>query len=170
METTDVNVVHYELEDLGRMTSSAGKRLRVLSLDFVGKESSVFAAGEPLTVRIRWRAGQKFDAVNMKLNIHYRDSSPVGISHPVTLGAAEPGRVYATTFTFDTSILSEGQYFFYLDVFERELAGAICLDKPNQEFAFEITNTDRTLPEWAAGWGHIHFPPVKVLETEETAQ
>ena len=33
-----------------------------------------------------------------------------------------------------------------------------------------ITNTDRTLPEWAAGWGHIHFPPVKVLETEETAQ
>src|SRR5699024_4135474 len=72
METTDVNVGHYELEDLGRMTSSAGKRLRVLSLDFVGKESSVFAAGEPLPVRIRWRAGQKFDAVNMKLNIHYR--------------------------------------------------------------------------------------------------
>lgn len=170
METTDVNVVHYELEDLGRMTASAGKRLRVLSLDFVGKESSVFAAGEPLTVRIRWRAGQKFDAVNMKLNIHYRDSSPVGISHPVTLGAAEPGRVYATTFTFDTSILSEGQYFFYLDVFERELAGAICLDKPNQEFAFEITNADRTLPEWAAGWGHIHFPPVNVLGTEEAAQ
>ena len=55
-------------------------------------------------------------------------------------------------------------------MFERELAGAICLDKPNQEFAFEITNTDRTLPEWAAGWGHIHFPPVEVQETEETAQ
>lgn len=170
METTDVNVVHYELEDLGRMTASAGKRLRVLSLDFVDKESSVFAAGEPLKVRIRWRAGQKFDAVNMKLNLHYRDASPVGITHPVTLGAAEPGRLYETTFAFDTSILSEGQYFFYLDVFERELAGAICLDKPNQEFAFEITNTDRTLPEWAAGWGHIHFPAVDVLESRECGE
>ena len=72
--------------------------------------------------------------------------------------------------TFDTSILSEGQYFFYLDVFERELAGAICLDKPNQEFAFEITNTDRTLPEWAAGWGHIHFPAVKVRDSRESAE
>ena len=55
-------------------------------------------------------------------------------------------------------------------MFERELAGAICLDKPNQEFAFEVTNTDRTLPEWSAGWGHIHFPPVKVVSVEESAQ
>ena len=56
METTDVNVVHYNLADTGRMTSGAGKRLRVETLDFEGKESSVFAAGEPLVVRIRWRA------------------------------------------------------------------------------------------------------------------
>ena len=43
---------------------------------------------------------------------------------------------------------------------------ACCLDKPVTEFAFEVTNTDLAMPEWAAGWGRIHFPPVTLLGTE----
>ena len=46
MDTTDVNVVHYDLADVARMTGSAGKRFRLETLDFVGKESSVFADTE----------------------------------------------------------------------------------------------------------------------------
>ena len=46
METTDVNVVHYDLMDVSRMNASAGKRMRLETLDFVGKESSVFADTE----------------------------------------------------------------------------------------------------------------------------
>ena len=46
METTDVNVVHYDLLDASRMNASAGKRMRLETLDFVGKESSVFADTE----------------------------------------------------------------------------------------------------------------------------
>ena len=34
------------------------------------------------------------------------------------------------------------------------------------EFAFEVTNTDLSMPEWAAGWGRIHFPAVNLLSTE----
>ena len=166
MDTTDVNVVDYDLREIGRMNTSAGKRLRVERLTFLDKESSVFAAGEPLRIRIDWQVMQHFDAVNLKLNFHYRDSTPIGITHPITLGEVRPGQRYSTVFTVDTSIFSEGQYFFYLDVFERELANAACLDKPAQEFAFEITNMDRTLPEWSSGWGHIHFPPVTVESSE----
>ncbi len=166
MDTTDVNVVKYDLADCPRMIGSAGKRLLVERLEFIGKESSVFEAGEPLHVRIQWRVFHKFDAVNMKLNIHYQDSTPIGITHPVTLGAAEPGELYTTDFTFDTSTLSEGQYFFYLDMFERELGNAACLDKPAKEFAFEITNGDLSFPTWANGWGRIHFPAVDLLDEE----
>ena len=43
METTDVNVVHYDLLDVSRMNASAGKRMRLETLDFEGKESSVLA-------------------------------------------------------------------------------------------------------------------------------
>ena len=166
MDTTDVNVVHYELADCPRMIGSAGKRLLVEDLRFIGKESSVFYSGEPIKVRIQWRVFHHFDAVNMKLNLHYQDSTPVGITHPVTLGGAEPGQLYTTEFSLDTSILSEGQYFFYLDMFERELGSAVCLDKPAKEFAFEITNADHAFPTWASGWGRIHFPPVKLLNEE----
>ena len=44
------------------------------------------------------------------------------------------------------------------------LAQAVCLDKPVTEFAFEVTNSDLTMPEWASGWGRIHFPPVKLVQ------
>ncbi len=163
METTDVNVVHYDLTHVSRMTGSAGKRLRLETLDFVDKESSVFADNETVRVRITWRVAEPFSGVNMKLNLHFRDSTPVGITHPVDLGPAEPGKLYTTEFTFDPSLLGEGQYFFYIDVFDGALAQAVCLDKPVTEFAFEVTSGDLSMPEWAAGWGRIHFPPVKVL-------
>ena len=165
METTDVNVVHYDLKDVSRMTGSAGKRLRLETLDFVDKESSVFADTEPMRVRITWRVSEPFSGVNLKLNLHFRDSTPVGITHPVDLGPAEPGRLYTTEFTFDPSLLGEGQYFFYVDVFDGALAQAFCLDKPVTEFAFEVTNSDLSMPEWASGWGRIHFPPVRLLST-----
>ena len=97
-------------------------------------------------------------------DIHFRDSTPVGITHPVNLGAAVPGKLYTTEFEFDPSLLGEGQYFFYVDVFDGVLTQAVCLDKPVTEFAFEVTSGDLTMPEWAPGWGRIHFPPVKVLE------
>ena len=163
METTDVNVVHYDLTSVSRMTGSAGKRLRLETLDFVDKESSVFADDEPMRVRITWRVSEPFAGVNMKLNLHYRDSTPVGITHPVDLGPAVPGRLYTTEFSFDPSLLGEGQYFFYLDIFDGALAQAVCLDKPVTEFAFEVTNSDLSMPEWAAGWGRVHFPAVKLL-------
>ena len=163
METTDVNVVHYDLTNVSRMTGSAGKRLRLETLDFVDKESSVFADDEPMRVRITWRVSEPFAGVNMKLNLHYRDSTPVGITHPVDLGPAVPGRLYTTEFSFDPSLLGEGQYFFYLDIFDGALAQAVCLDKPVTEFAFEVTNSDLSMPEWAAGWGRVHFPAVKLL-------
>ena len=48
--------------------------------------------------------------------------------------------------------------------FDGALAHAVCLDKPVTEFAFEVTNSDLTMPEWASGWGRIHFPPVKLVQ------
>ena len=166
MDTTDVNVVHYDLADVARMTGSAGKRFRLETLDFVGKESSVFADTEKMRIKITWRVAEPFAGIHMKMNLHARDSTPVGITHPVDLGAAEPGKLYTTVFEFDPSLLGEGQYYFYLDIFDGALRQAVCLDKPVIEFAFEVTNSDLTMPEWASGWGRIHFPPVKLLEAD----
>ena len=66
------------------------------------------------------------------------------------------------------AILGEGQYHYFVDVFEKTLASSVCLDKPNQEFAFEVVNTDLTIPEWSAGWGRIHFPPLTIESRQES--
>ena len=164
MDTTDVNVVHYDLDDVGRMNVGAGQRFHLQSLDFDGKESSVYADTEKVRVRIQWFVTEPFAGIHMKMNLHFRDSTPVGITHPVDLGAAEPGRAYTTIFEFDPSLLGEGQYFFYLDIFDGDMRNAVCLDKPVTEFRFEVTSADLTMPEWAAGWGRVHFPPVRLIQ------
>ena len=166
MDTTDVNVTHYDLDSLGRQTPGAGTRLKLLELRFPDKESSVFSNTEPMKVQITWKALEPFSGVHLKMNLHYRDGSPVGITRPVDLGPAEPGKTYTTTFSFDPSLLGEGQYYFYLDVFEGVLGQAICLDKPSVEFHFEVANTNLSVPEWANGWGRIFFPPVQLLSQE----
>lgn len=163
MNTTDVNIVHYDLDNVGRMNIGAGQRFRLHSLDFADKESSVYADNEKIRICIHWFVTEPFSGIHMKMNLHFRDTSPVGITHPVDLGAAVPGQEYATLFEFDPSMLGEGQYFFYLDIFDGDMKNAVCLDKPATEFHFEVTGTDLTMPEWAAGWGRIHFPPVQLL-------
>ena len=168
MDTTDVNVTHYDLRDSGRLTQNSGVRFFLEELNFPGKESSVFRTTEPVRVELKWHVSEPFSGVNLKFNLHFRDSSPVGITHPVDLGPCEPGRTYTTTVTFDPAILGEGQYHFFVDVFEKTLASSVCLDKPNQEFAFEVVNTDLTIPEWSAGWGRIHFPPLTIESRQES--
>lgn len=165
MDTTDVNVARYDLRAVGRQTPSAGKRLLLSELVFAGKESSVFDTTEPMRITIRYTVQEPFSGVHLKMNLHYRDGTPVGITHPIDLGPAEPGREYARTLVFDPSLLGEGQYFFYLDIFEGVLGQAVCLDKPSVEFQFEVANTDLSIPEWASGWGRIHFPPPAVEDT-----
>lgn len=167
MDTTDVNVAQYDLRSVGRQTPGAGQRLKLEALRFAGKESSVFDTSEPMRIELCYRAQEPFSGVHLKLNLHYRDGSPVGITHPIDLGPAEPGREYRRTVVFDPSLLGEGQYYFYIDLFEGVLGQAVCLDKPSVEFQFEVANTDLSIPAWAPGWGRIHFPPPEIEpETE----
>ena len=121
MDTTDVNVVHYDLRHVGRMNTGAGQRLRLESLVFLGKESSVFADNEPVRIQVCYNVNQSFTGVRAKLEIRSRDGSSVGITQPIELGAVESGKRYTSTFEFDPSLLGEGQYFFYLDIYEATL-------------------------------------------------
>ena len=118
MDTTDVNVVHYNLADVARMTGSANSGSGWKRWISSAKGVSVFADTEKMRVKITWRVSEPFAGIHMKMNLHARDSTPVGITHPVDLGPAEAGQIYTSVFEFDPSLLGRGQYFFYLDIFD----------------------------------------------------
>ena len=151
MDTTDVNVVHYDLADVARMTAQRGQAVPAGNAGFRRQGVERVCRYRKDAVKITWRVSEPFAGIHMKMNLHARDSTPVGITHPVDLGPAEPGKSATSVFEFDPSLLGEGQYFFYLDIFDGALAHAVCLDKPVTEFAFEVTNSDLTMPEWASG-------------------
>ena len=64
METTDVNVVHYDLLDVSRMNASAGKRMRLETLDFVGKDDSVVGLALRILLLERLQLLGEVDAVD----------------------------------------------------------------------------------------------------------
>ena len=167
MDSSNVNVPHYDLINVGRSTTGAGTRLQLQSLDFLDCQATVFPKDQPIRIRVKWYANEAFKGVNLKLNLHRRDSTPIGITHPVDLGPTEPGKTYETTFSLDVSMFGEGQYYFYMDVFEGVVGQGVCLDKPNVEFSFEVTGTDLLVPQWHMAWGPIHFKPVTILEQKE---
>lgn len=106
--------------------------MRLETLDFVGK-------GIQCVCGHRKNSGAHylacfFGAVcrgTLKAEPAFPGFDPRGHYPPVNLGAAVPGKLYTTEFEFDPSLLGEGQYFFYVDVFDGVLAQAVCLDKPS---------------------------------------
>ena len=91
------------------MNASAGKRMRLETLDFVGKD--------PVCLRTPKNSGAHylacFGAVcrgTLKAEPAFPGFDPVGITHPVNLGAAVPGKLYTTEFEFDPSLLGEAVF------------------------------------------------------------
>ena len=96
METTDVNVVHYDLTDTGRMTSSAGKRLRVESLDFVDKDGKIkaFIVFDFLNKSVPQIAKTDYISFSQKEQsadfLHFVNN-PICISDSIWIGLIEDG-------------------------------------------------------------------------------
>ena len=61
----------------------------------------MFADTEKMRVKITWRVSEPFAGIHMKMNLHARDSTPVGITHPVDLAPPSPGKIYTSVFEFD---------------------------------------------------------------------
>ena len=91
----------------------------------------------------------------------------MGITHPVDLGPAPaPANSTPPCLNSTPAFWARASTTSIWISLTGPLRQAVCLDKPVTEFAFEVTNSDLTMPEWAAGWGRIHFPPVKLLEAQ----
>ena len=93
MDSSNVNVPHYDLVNVGRSTTGAGTRLQLQSLDFLDCQATVFPKEQPIRIRVKWYANEAFKGVNLKLNLHRGTPHPSASPIRWTWAPLSPGNL-----------------------------------------------------------------------------
>ena len=135
-------------------------------LQYVGLQDCVITRGQALNLRLNWIVKENLKDVKFRMIVRYRDDTPVGLCQSESLGDVISGQMVETEFSFDTSLLSEGKYYFSLALFQSDDVGnSIILDHVTRACTIEVIAPlgDEKLLNWEhRWWGSVRFPDLKV--------
>lgn len=162
LQTDKANVgSHINLEDRDRPQNSTNQAF-MRNIDFLDNSEGLYYRGDPVAFRLKWNAVNDLQEVRYRMIVRYIDDTPVGLTQSPVIGDFEAGSVQATEFSFDTSLLSFGKYFFSIALFENDKVGnSIILDHVTRAFSIEIisSNEDEKRLVWEhRWWGSVAFP------------
>ena len=142
-------------------------RAHMESVQFEGKEESVFVRGERIKIALKWKAKETLENVRFRMIVRFRDDTPVGLVQSDVIGNVMANEEKQTTFLFDTSMLSDGKYFFSIALFQSdEVGNSLILDHVTRACGLEIISPmdgERLLNWEHRWWGAIHFPDMTII-------
>ena len=157
--------INIDLSDRERPKVSTNKLLMTNFL-FLNANYNVFERGDPLQFRLTWIGVQNVDNVRFRAIIRFGNDTPVGLVQSGTIANAHKGKKYVTDFTFETSMLADGKYFFSIALFQNDdLGNSVILDHVTRACSFEIiskTDDERKLKWLHSYWGSVSFPPCSI--------
>lgn len=152
------------VDDGDGMPLSTGKKIRLLSAEYIGRDNISFAGDEPLRVRLCWENLRDADNINLRLEIWRPDRVPVATAIVYDIGSGREGERMERTFEADVSALVPGSYQMVYTFFGRNEFGT----NSDYEWRFGLRFKRTSLPEdnivWdAAHWGNVRLPDAKLL-------
>ncbi len=158
--------VKTDLTSRKRPSNATGKAF-MKSFEFTGKDDCVFLRGEPIDFELDWKAVGKIEDVRFRMIVRYSDDVAVGLVHSDVIGSFEPEQELKTKFSFDTSILADGKYFFSVALYQSDEAGnSVILDHVTRACCFEIVSdleNEKALVWEHRWWGSVKFPNLKIM-------
>ena len=103
--------VFTDLTGRSRPENSTNKAF-MQSLTFAQREDCVLVRGEKLKLQLKWQAKQDLRDVKFRMIVRYADDSPVGLVQSASLGDYSAGQTAENNLLYDTSLLSDGRYYF----------------------------------------------------------
>lgn len=163
----DLNRVLIDLNNIERPNNSTNKAHMEL-IEFPGLNENSITRGDQLSLRVIWHANEPLNDVRLRIIIRYSDDSPVGLTQSNTICNADINQVYNNIFTIDTSLLSEGKYFFSVALFQKDQFGnSIILDHLTRACSINIHNSnneDKNLIWEHKWWGSVRFPDLVIKQ------
>lgn len=155
--------------DLTRMPRPENSTNKVFmrSVSFPEQETCVIERGEKLRLRLEWEGKAMLKEIKFRMIVRYADDSPVGLVQSGSLGDVVAGQIDRKEFMFDTSMLSEGKYYFSIALFQSdEVGNSIILDHVSRACSVEIISpADHSgILNWEHRyWGSVRFQDLEIL-------
>lgn len=162
----DLNRVLIDLNNIERPKNSTNKAHMEL-IEFPDLNENFIMRGEQLLLRVIWHANELLEDVRLRIIIRYSDDSPVGLTQSNTICNAQINQVYNNIFAIDTSLLSEGKYYFSVALFQKDQFGnSIILDHLTRVCSINIQNNndDKNLIWEHKWWGSVRFPDLVIKQ------
>ena len=149
-----------------------GQKLRVEEFEFLGKEAAVFAIGEEVRMRIRFRSEMELEDAICVLRI----KDKVNTEKIATI-ISEPFSVHIGTnqeveLTVKLDALMEDIYCMSFEIISCDNTGNyFSYDNPDAKILLHMVNEDKTDIRWAKQWwGSIRLPDAKVSKNKSVSQ
>lgn len=157
--------VFTDLTTFDRPAISTNKVL-MQSIEFENSNQCVITRGENLDITLKWKALYDVDNVKFRCIVRYKNDTAVGLVQSGDLGNFKANEETESRFSFDTSMLADGKYFFSIALFQSDDVGnSIILDHVTRACAFEVISStdDEKLLNWEhAWWGSVKFPDFEI--------
>lgn len=157
--------VFTDLTSFDRPESSTNK-VFMQSIEFENRDQCVVTRGEKLDIGLKWKALCDVDNVKFRSIVRYKNDTAVGLVQSGDLGNFKSNEETESRFSFDTSMLADGKYFFSIALFQSDDVGnSIILDHITRACAFEVISPtdDENLLNWEhAWWGSVKFPDFEI--------
>jgi lipopolysaccharide transport system ATP-binding protein len=103
--------VFTDLTTFDRPSNSTNKAI-MQSIEFENTDQCVITRGENLDIALKWKALYDIDNVKFRCIVRYKNDTAVGLVQSGDLGVYKANEDTISHFSFDTSMLADGKYFF----------------------------------------------------------
>ena len=142
-------------------------RAHMESIEFPDREDCVVTRGEHLNIQLKWKSNAELEKVKFRMIVRYADDTPVGLVQSDVLGDYTIGEYVINTMKFDTSMLSDGRYYFSIALFQSDDVGnSVILDHVTRACMVEVISpiSDQKLLNWEhRWWGSVRFPDLEII-------
>lgn len=154
----------YDLENTPRPPyGTHGTKLRISSFEFCDREYARYLPNEKIRFRMKMMAKEKLENLRILYTLNYENGEVVGTTWSNPFANCSAGEKLDHTFSFDTTGLAKGKYYFEIDVLSaNEFSGFESYDHPLKRIFFEIVEGQDNGLTWKReyGWGSLKLPPI----------
>lgn len=150
MNEASKNLVSFlDLNNVERSSLQPGKKIRMLTFEFLDKKIPVYDSKEKIRFKVRWIAGEDIKDLRMYFVVRYTDASIVGMTQSYPFDDGIKGEVRETIFEFDISNLADGLYYFRPDIFSMNQSNNHqSYDHPLINIYFKIASEEQNGMYW----------------------
>ena len=159
---------YYDLSHLKRPNGQCTK-VKINSLDFIQKPLPIYSVGTHIKFLLNWMAIDDIQDLSFRFVVCSKTQDPIGMSSVNHFSSAVEGKEYTDEFDIDISALPEGDYSFFIVLYELVSNGDnVVLDGPPIYIPFKIEDYEEKGLKWDhRSWGDLQFPELKVKRVKE---